>query len=78
MAAYLKERYLEVLHWTVDGNFQLNQRKKPMDKDDYALTEGVGYFAHAGKYTEFVRRLLPTSKEKEVSPTTVTELGNIC
>ena len=78
MAAYLKERYLEALHWTVDGNFQLNQRKKPMDKDDYALTEGAGYFAHAGEYAEFVRRLPPTSKEKEVSPTTAMELGNIC
>ena len=62
-------RYLDALHWTVDGNFQLNQRKKPMDPNDFALTEGAGYFAHAKEYSSFVRNLPNASKDVEVSPT---------
>ena len=53
-------RYIDALHWTMDGNFKLNQRKKPMDQDDFALTEGTGYFAHAREYAAFVRKLPPT------------------
>ena len=63
----IMHRYLDALHWTVDGNFQLNQRKKPMDPNDFMLTEGVGYFAHAREYSEFVRSLLKAPKDVEVS-----------
>ena len=63
----VRERYLDALHWTVDGNFQLSQRKKRMDPDDFALTEGAGYFANAREYAEFVRKLPPTGKDIEVS-----------
>ncbi|EMD30750.1 hypothetical protein CERSUDRAFT_25709, partial [Gelatoporia subvermispora B] len=37
-------RYLDALYHTVDGNFHQNQREKPSDPDDFALSEGAGYF----------------------------------
>ena len=61
-------RYLDALHWTVDGNFQLNQRKKPMDPNNFALTERVGYFAHMKEYSSLVRNLPNASKNVEGSP----------
>ncbi|OSC98309.1 hypothetical protein PYCCODRAFT_1375432 [Trametes coccinea BRFM310] len=41
------EGYLDMLFYSVDGNFHHNQKMKPMDPEDYPLTQGAGYFRQA-------------------------------
>ena len=48
---------------TIDGNFHQNQRNKPSDPDDFALSMGAAYFAHEGDFELLQKRLGPMEPE---------------
>ncbi|OCH83973.1 hypothetical protein OBBRIDRAFT_742414, partial [Obba rivulosa] len=56
-------RYLEALYTTIDGNFHQNQRVKPGDPNDFALTEGAAYFADVRDFASYQRHLGPLERE---------------
>ncbi|EMD36363.1 hypothetical protein CERSUDRAFT_52053 [Gelatoporia subvermispora B] len=56
-------RYLEALYTTMDGNFQQNQREKPSDPNDFALSEGAAYFADTDDFKIYQADLGPLERE---------------
>ena len=54
-AAHYGARYLDGLHYTIDGNFQQTQKNKPMDEEDEPLTLGGAYYADERDFKEFQR-----------------------
>lgn len=66
------DRYLEALYTTIDGNFQQNQRDKPSDPNDFALSEGAAYFANTDDFKIYQADLGPLEREVcELRPTIV-------
>ena len=63
------DRYLDALFHTIDGNFHQNQRMKPSDPADKALSLGAGYFANDDDFKAFQKTLGPL--EPEVCPAVV-------
>ncbi|KAI0643900.1 hypothetical protein C8Q79DRAFT_915041 [Trametes meyenii] len=57
-------RYLDALFYSVDGNFHQKQRKKPMDKNDVALSEGAGYFVDSSDFAKYMDGIGPEEKEE--------------
>ncbi|EMD32484.1 hypothetical protein CERSUDRAFT_118810 [Gelatoporia subvermispora B] len=56
-------RYLDALYTTMDGNFQQNQRQKPSDPGDFALSEGAAYFANTHDFKIYQEHLGPLERE---------------
>lgn len=51
--------FLDALHYSIDGNFQQNQRDKPMDAHDFPLTMGAAYFANEDEFKTYQSKLGP-------------------
>ncbi|KAI0649157.1 hypothetical protein C8Q79DRAFT_999013 [Trametes meyenii] len=49
-------RYLDALHYSIDGNFQLGLKMKNTDKDDVALSEGAGYFVNSQDFKTYLEK----------------------
>ena len=60
--AHQRSRYLDGLHYTIDGNFQQTQKNKPMDEEDEPLTLGAAYHADERDFKEF-QRTRPKNKK---------------
>ncbi|KAI0323717.1 hypothetical protein GY45DRAFT_1264149, partial [Cubamyces sp. BRFM 1775] len=58
-----EEDYLNMLFYSVDGNFHHNQKMKPMDPEDFPLTQGAGYFVNEVDFAEYQERMKPPKKE---------------
>ncbi|KAI9062143.1 hypothetical protein FKP32DRAFT_1574418 [Trametes sanguinea] len=59
-----EDEYLDTFFYSVDGNFHHNQKMKPMDPDDFPLTQGAGYFACEPDFAEYQERVRPPKKEE--------------
>ncbi|KAI0668645.1 hypothetical protein C8Q78DRAFT_1081036 [Trametes maxima] len=59
-----KDQYLDILFYSVDGNFHQTQKMKPMDPDDFPLTMGAGYFAHEQDFAEYQEKMKVPKKEE--------------
>ncbi|KAI0644780.1 hypothetical protein C8Q79DRAFT_912372 [Trametes meyenii] len=57
-------RYLDALFYSVDGNFHQKQRKKPMDKNDIALSEGASYFVDSTDFARYMDGIGPEEQEE--------------
>ncbi|KAI0054763.1 hypothetical protein BV25DRAFT_1816572 [Artomyces pyxidatus] len=55
--------FLDALFYGIDGNFHQNQKVKPLDPNDFALTLGAAYFANAEDFTEYQKTLGPLEPE---------------
>ncbi|EIW51995.1 uncharacterized protein TRAVEDRAFT_136413 [Trametes versicolor FP-101664 SS1] len=55
--------YLDALHYSIDGNFHLNMKKKDTDPDDFAYSMGAGYFVHERDFQHFLRKVPPPINE---------------
>ncbi|KAI0056526.1 hypothetical protein BV25DRAFT_1977834 [Artomyces pyxidatus] len=55
--------YLDALYHTIDGNFKQSQREKPLDANDFPLTEGAAYFANGSDFKLLQKRLPPHKDE---------------
>lgn len=60
-------RFLDALYYSVDGNFQQNQRDKPMDANDFPLTTGAAYFAHEDDFRRHQTTLGPLRPDVSVA-----------
>lgn len=60
-------RFLDALFHTVDGNFHQNQKMKPLDREDFPLSLGAGYFAHEEEFEKFQKLLGPMEPEVRVT-----------
>ncbi|KAI0348966.1 hypothetical protein OH77DRAFT_1465830 [Trametes cingulata] len=58
-------RYLDALHYSIDGNFHLGSNAKPTDPDDFALSEGAAYFVSVKDFQTYLKK--SPEPEKEVS-----------
>ncbi|OCH85647.1 hypothetical protein OBBRIDRAFT_807358 [Obba rivulosa] len=67
------DRFLDALHHTMDGNFQQNQREKPSDPNDFALTEGAAYFADVHDFATYQKSMGPLERK----PSTCHKFGTI-
>ena len=56
-------RYLDMLFYSVDGNFHHSQKMKPMDPEDFPLTQGAGYFVDEVDFAQYQERMKPPKKE---------------
>ncbi|KAI1796811.1 hypothetical protein LXA43DRAFT_879378 [Ganoderma leucocontextum] len=66
-----EDSYVDMLFYTIDGNFQAAQKFKPMDMTDFPLTTGTAYYAHERDYEIYRAKLGPRRKE----PTTCRKFG---
>ncbi|KAI1785592.1 hypothetical protein LXA43DRAFT_899410 [Ganoderma leucocontextum] len=66
-----EDSYLDMLFYTIDGNFQASQKFKPMDSTDFPLTTGAAYYADERDYEIYRSQLDPRRKE----PTTCRKFG---
>ncbi|KAI0063770.1 hypothetical protein BV25DRAFT_1767553, partial [Artomyces pyxidatus] len=57
------QRFLDALFYGIDGNFHQNQKVKPLDPNDFALTLGAAYFANAEDFTKYQKTLGPMEPE---------------
>ena len=60
-------RYLDMLFYTIDGNFQAAQKFKPMDMTDFPITTGGAYYAPEPDYEVYRTNLPPRRKEVGVN-----------
>lgn len=60
--------YLDALHYSIDGNFHLNMKKKDTDPDDFAYSMGAGYFVHERDFQHFLRKVPPPVNEVSCIP----------
>ncbi|KAJ8474039.1 hypothetical protein ONZ51_g7481 [Trametes cubensis] len=58
-----EEEFLDMLFYSVDGNFHHNQKMKPMDPEDFPLTQGAGYFVNEVDFAQYQERMKPPQKE---------------
>ncbi|KAI0323993.1 hypothetical protein GY45DRAFT_1263709 [Cubamyces sp. BRFM 1775] len=58
-----EEGYLDMLFYSVDGNFHHSQKMKPMDPEDFPLTQGAAYFVNEVDFAEYQERMKPPKKE---------------
>lgn len=56
-------RFQDAFFYSIDGNFQQNQREKPMDAHDFPLTKGAAYFAHEDDFTRYQQTLGPLAPD---------------
>ncbi|KAI0684999.1 hypothetical protein C8T65DRAFT_712839 [Cerioporus squamosus] len=57
------EEYLDALFHTTDGNFQQNQKLKPLDPDDFPLSLGAGCFANEDEFAIYQSKRQEGRKE---------------
>ena len=60
-------RYIHMLSYSKDGNFQQHQHDKKMDMKDIPLTKGAAYYADEDEYTEFQQCMKDLEADVEVS-----------
>ncbi|KAH9849133.1 hypothetical protein C2E23DRAFT_738021 [Lenzites betulinus] len=70
-----KDMYLDMLFYSVDGNFHHSQKMKPMDPADFPLTQGAAYFVDEKDFADYQARVKPPKKE-ESSCNKFAALGN--
>ncbi|KAI0311061.1 hypothetical protein OF83DRAFT_1166459 [Amylostereum chailletii] len=56
-------RFLDAIFHAIDGNFQSNQKVKPLDRNDTALTGGASYFADTNDFAKYQKTLGPMEPE---------------
>ncbi|KAI0060783.1 hypothetical protein BV25DRAFT_1806721 [Artomyces pyxidatus] len=56
-------RFVDALFHGIDGNFHQNQKVKPLDPNDFALTLGSAYFANAEDFVKYQETLGPMEPE---------------
>ncbi|KAI0356813.1 hypothetical protein OH77DRAFT_1533775 [Trametes cingulata] len=66
-----EDRYLDALHFGIDGNFHLGLKDKDTDPDDVALSEGAAYFVNSKDFKTFLKR----SPKPENESTTCNQFG---
>ncbi|KAI0640393.1 hypothetical protein C8Q79DRAFT_921614 [Trametes meyenii] len=49
-------RYVDALHYSIDGNFHLGLKAKDMDPNDVALSEGSGYFVNTTDFKTYLTK----------------------
>ncbi|KAI9068666.1 hypothetical protein FKP32DRAFT_1561201, partial [Trametes sanguinea] len=59
-----EDQYLDMLFYSVDGNFHHNQKMKPMDPEDFPLTQGAAYFVSESDFAQYQERVIPPKKEE--------------
>ncbi|KAI1786196.1 hypothetical protein LXA43DRAFT_898439, partial [Ganoderma leucocontextum] len=66
-------KYIDALHFAIDGNFHFNQKAPRSDPDDFPLTGGAAYFVHGEDFKKFLATAPPPPKE----PSTCNNFGAI-
>lgn len=56
-------RYIDALHFAIDGNFHFNQKAPRSDPNDFPLTGGGSYFVNGGDFKKFIVKAPPPPKE---------------
>ena len=49
-------RYVDALHYSIDGNFHLGLKAKDTDPNDVALSEGSGYFVNTTDFKTYLTK----------------------
>ncbi|TFK87312.1 hypothetical protein K466DRAFT_491107 [Polyporus arcularius HHB13444] len=57
-------RFLDALHYSMDGNYRSSQRKKPWDKFDVSLMGAAAYFVHQGDFKYYLSHIGETEEEE--------------
>ncbi|KAI0372513.1 hypothetical protein BV20DRAFT_1034578 [Pilatotrama ljubarskyi] len=66
-----EQRYLNVLHFGIDGNFHLGLKDKDTDPDDVALSKEAGYFMNTNNFKTFLKK----APKPESESTTCNQFG---
>ena len=56
-------RYLDAMHYSIDGNFHLGLKNKATDVNDVALSENAAYFVNTKDFKTFLRDAPKPKKE---------------
>ncbi|KAI0669304.1 hypothetical protein C8Q78DRAFT_1070866 [Trametes maxima] len=60
----IDRRYLDALHYSIDGNFHLGLKDKKSDPNDVALSEGAAYFVNSKDFQTFLKRAPKPANEE--------------
>ena len=58
-----RNRYLDALHYSIDGNFHFNLKLKHTDPKDFPLTKGAAYFVHEDDFKKYIAKAPPPKHE---------------
>ena len=51
------DRFLDALHYSIDGNYRTSQRKKARDKNDISLIGAAAYFVDQEDFKYYLDHL---------------------
>ena len=74
---YSNARYLDALHYSIDGNFHFNLKVKQTDPNDFPLTQAAAYFVHETDRKKFLGKAPPPKHEVREDPTLCMQLTSI-